>query len=173
MGVITSDISCQWGQIFFHVSISTRRSRFILWVLQLYTHLKYWSSHSPRSNSYSILRVCSPMRANVILRGNSNYQFVFNHPVYWRRSCSVNMGRLCRRQRNSNSLFSLHFILPFVIAGIAGVHLLFLHQTGSNNPLGLNGNYDKIPFHRFLTSKDLFGFFTLFVFIRVICFFYP
>merc|ERR1711955_22570 len=69
--------------------------------------------------------------------------------------------------------FSLHFILPFVIAGIAGVHLLFLHQTGSNNPLGLNGNYDKIPFHRFLTSKDLFGFFTLFVFIRVICFFYP
>merc|ERR1712029_12682 len=57
--------------------------------------------------------------------------------------------------------FSLHFILPFVIAGMAGGHPLFLHQTGRNNPLGLNGNYDKIPFHRFLTSKDLFGFFIL------------
>ena len=69
--------------------------------------------------------------------------------------------------------FSLHFILPFVIAGMAGVHLLFLHQTGRNNPLGLNGNYDKIPFHRFLTSKDLFGFFMLFIIMSVICFFYP
>ena len=69
--------------------------------------------------------------------------------------------------------FSLHFILPFVIAGMAGVHLLFLHQTGRNNPLGLNGNYDKIPFHRFLTSKDLFGFFVLFIIMSVICFFYP
>merc|ERR1712112_609053 len=68
--------------------------------------------------------------------------------------------------------FSLHFILPFVIAGMAGGHLLFFHQTGRNNPLGLNGNYDKNPFHRFLTSKDLFGFFVLFIIMRVICFFF-
>merc|ERR1712080_253480 len=68
--------------------------------------------------------------------------------------------------------FSLHFLLPFAVAGLAGV-LLFLHQTGRNNPLGLNRNYDKIPFHSYLTSKDLFGFFTLFIFMGVICFFYP
>merc|ERR1712126_637365 len=115
--VITSDISCQWGQIFFHVSISTRRSRFILWVLQLYTYMKHWSSHSPRSNSYSILRVCSPMRANIILRGNCDYQSVFDHPVYWRRSCSVNMRGLCRRQRNSNSLFFSAFYTTICYRG--------------------------------------------------------
>jgi len=53
--------------------------------------------------------------------------------------------------------FALHFLLPFVIAGISIVHLLFLHQTGSNNPLGLNSNIDKIPFHPFYSIKDLFG----------------
>jgi len=69
--------------------------------------------------------------------------------------------------------FSLHFILPFIIAGIAGVHLLFLHQTGSNNPIGLNSNYDKISFHSYFTSKDLFGFFILFFLLTIICFFTP
>jgi len=53
--------------------------------------------------------------------------------------------------------FALHFLLPFVIVGLSIVHLLFLHQTGSNNPLGLNSNFDKIPFHPFFSIKDLFG----------------
>nr|YP_009350375.1 cytochrome b [Prohamitermes mirabilis]AQP26899.1 cytochrome b [Prohamitermes mirabilis] len=54
--------------------------------------------------------------------------------------------------------FALHFLMPFVIAAMAMVHLLFLHQTGSNNPLGLNKNTDKIPFHPYFTVKDLLGF---------------
>jgi len=54
--------------------------------------------------------------------------------------------------------FALHFLIPFVIAAIVLIHLLFLHQTGSNNPLGLNKNTDKIPFHPYFTVKDVFGF---------------
>nr|YP_009480520.1 cytochrome b [Cryptopygus terranovus]APC61725.1 cytochrome b [Cryptopygus terranovus] len=54
--------------------------------------------------------------------------------------------------------FTFHFVLPFIIAGLAMVHLLFLHQTGSNNPLGMNSNPDKIPFHPYFSFKDLFGF---------------
>nr|YP_009351103.1 cytochrome b [Globitermes globosus]AQP28567.1 cytochrome b [Globitermes globosus] len=54
--------------------------------------------------------------------------------------------------------FALHFLLPFVIAAMAMIHLLFLHQTGSNNPLGLNKNTDKIPFHPYFTVKDIVGF---------------
>jgi len=69
--------------------------------------------------------------------------------------------------------FSLHFLLPFVIAGITIVHLLFLHQTGSNNPLGINSNFDKISFHPYFSSKDLFGFFTIILLLIVICFFFP
>nr|ATD86271.1 cytochrome b [Euproctis cryptosticta] len=53
--------------------------------------------------------------------------------------------------------YTFHFLLPFIILMMTMIHLLFLHQTGSNNPLGLNSNYDKIPFHPFFTFKDLIG----------------
>nr|UUG47561.1 cytochrome b [Ips nitidus]UUG47600.1 cytochrome b [Ips nitidus] len=53
--------------------------------------------------------------------------------------------------------FALHFILPFIISAFVMIHLLFLHQTGSNNPLGINSNIDKVPFHPFFTFKDLLG----------------
>lgn len=54
--------------------------------------------------------------------------------------------------------FTFHFILPFIVAAITIIHLLFLHQTGSNNPLGINSNIDKIPFHPYFSFKDLTGF---------------
>nr|WEV93799.1 cytochrome b [Haritalodes derogata] len=54
--------------------------------------------------------------------------------------------------------YTFHFILPFIILMMTMIHLLFLHQTGSNNPLGINSNLDKIPFHPFFTYKDMIGF---------------
>nr|AUW60845.1 cytochrome b [Stagonopleura guttata] len=60
--------------------------------------------------------------------------------------------------------FALHFLLPFVIAGLTLVHLTFLHKTGSNNPLGIPSDCDKIPFHPYYTTKDILGF-TLMVFL--------
>nr|YP_009537998.1 cytochrome b [Litinga mimica]AYN60741.1 cytochrome b [Litinga mimica] len=57
--------------------------------------------------------------------------------------------------------YTFHFLLPFIIFMLTMIHLLFLHQTGSNNPLGINSNLDKIPFHPFFTFKDLIGFIIL------------
>nr|ASN66026.1 cytochrome b [Cicindela campestris] len=57
--------------------------------------------------------------------------------------------------------FTFHFILPFIVAAMVLIHLLFLHQTGSNNPLGMNSNIDKIPFHPYFTFKDIMGFIIL------------
>ena len=54
--------------------------------------------------------------------------------------------------------FTFHFILPFIVAARTIIHLLFLHQTGSNNPIGLNSNVDKIPFHPYFSYKDIVGF---------------
>ena len=68
--------------------------------------------------------------------------------------------------------FSLHFPLPFIIAGLRIVHLLFLHQTGRNNPLGINRNFDKILFHPYFSSKDLFGFIVIIILLITICFFF-
>nr|YP_009538063.1 cytochrome b [Athyma nefte]AYN60819.1 cytochrome b [Athyma nefte] len=57
--------------------------------------------------------------------------------------------------------YTFHFLFPFIILMLTMIHLLFLHQTGSNNPLGINSNLDKIPFHPFFTFKDLIGFIIL------------
>nr|AMH85354.1 cytochrome b [Drosophila unipunctata] len=63
--------------------------------------------------------------------------------------------------------FTFHFILPFIVLAATMIHLLFLHQTGSNNPMGLNSNIDKIPFHPYFTYKDIVGFIIMF-FILII-----
>lgn len=54
--------------------------------------------------------------------------------------------------------FALHFLLPFIILAASIVHILFLHQTGSNNPLGISRQLEKIPFHPYFTFKDIVGF---------------
>lgn len=61
--------------------------------------------------------------------------------------------------------FSFHFLFPFIIAAFTIIHLLFLHQTGSNNPLGINRNSDKIPFHPYFSYKDIFGFVIILIFL--------
>nr|ANJ59915.1 cytochrome b [Nacella magellanica] len=53
--------------------------------------------------------------------------------------------------------FALHFLLPFVICALSLVHIIFIHETGSNNPLGLSSNTDKTSFHPYYTFKDIFG----------------
>nr|YP_009499404.1 cytochrome b [Ganisa cyanogrisea]AWT58435.1 cytochrome b [Ganisa cyanogrisea] len=64
--------------------------------------------------------------------------------------------------------YTFHFLFPFIILMLTMIHLLFLHQTGSNNPLGLNSNLDKIPFHPYFTFKDLIGFIALMFFLTML-----
>nr|NP_839836.1 cytochrome b [Acipenser transmontanus]YP_008239045.1 cytochrome b [Acipenser schrenckii]YP_009158799.1 cytochrome b [Acipenser schrenckii x Huso dauricus]AHA48129.1 cytochrome b [Acipenser sp. JNY-2013]AGN71673.1 cytochrome b [Acipenser schrenckii]AGO90280.1 cytochrome b [Acipenser schrenckii]AGT79820.1 cytochrome b [Acipenser schrenckii]AKP18653.1 cytochrome b [Acipenser schrenckii x Huso dauricus] len=69
--------------------------------------------------------------------------------------------------------FAFHFLLPFVIAGASMIHLLFLHQTGSNNPTGLNSDADKVTFHPYFSYKDLFGFILMLVGLTSVALFSP
>nr|ASK09342.1 cytochrome b [Platysmurus leucopterus]QNH73807.1 cytochrome b [Platysmurus leucopterus] len=69
--------------------------------------------------------------------------------------------------------FALHFLLPFVIAGLTLVHLTFLHETGSNNPLGIPSDCDKIPFHPYYSIKDLLGFALMFIPLATLALFAP
>lgn len=57
-----------------------------------------------------------------------------------------------------NRFFSFHFLIPFILMGASAAHILFLHQTGSNNPIGLNSDSDRIPFHIYYSIKDLLGY---------------
>uniref|UniRef100_A0AAU6QGH2 Cytochrome b n=1 Tax=Prionospio fallax TaxID=3050094 RepID=A0AAU6QGH2_9ANNE len=72
-----------------------------------------------------------------------------------------------------NRFFAFHFLLPFIVAALSAVHLLFLHQTGSNNPLGLDSNADKVPFHIYYTTKDAVGFIILLALLLALALFSP
>jgi ubiquinol-cytochrome c reductase cytochrome b subunit len=54
---------------------------------------------------------------------------------------------------------------------MVGVHLLFLHQKGSSNPLGVNRNFDKLLFHPYFSLKDLLGVFIFlffYMYLRIV-----
>ena len=74
-----------------------------------------------------------------------------------------------------NRFFSLHYLLPFVIVGIVILHVLALHQHGSNNPLGIDtkGPQDRIPFHPYYTVKDAFGVGVFLIFFSIFLFYAP
>nr|YP_004733020.1 cytochrome b [Arripis trutta]BAE91980.1 cytochrome b [Arripis trutta]BAK52367.1 cytochrome b [Arripis trutta] len=69
--------------------------------------------------------------------------------------------------------FAFHFLFPFIILAMTILHLLFLHETGSNNPIGLNSNADKISFHPYFSYKDLLGFAVLLVALASLALFSP
>nr|WNH24212.1 cytochrome b [Taaningichthys bathyphilus] len=69
--------------------------------------------------------------------------------------------------------FAFHFLLPFIIAAMTMIHLIFLHETGSNNPTGINSDADKISFHPYFSYKDLLGFVALLMGLACIALFTP
>ena len=105
--------------------------------------------------------------ATVITNLASAIPFIGNEVVFWLwGGFSVANATLTR-------FFTLHFLLPFVLAALRAIHLLYLHQTGSSNPLGVSRNLDKSPFHPYFSLKDLFGFVVFFSLISAICFLFP
>nr|YP_002808588.1 cytochrome b [Tropidophis haetianus]ACO58446.1 cytochrome b [Tropidophis haetianus] len=69
--------------------------------------------------------------------------------------------------------FAFHFILPFVVMSLSSLHIMLLHETGSSNPLGVNPNIDKIPFHPYHTYKDLLMLSILILALFIIISFFP
>nr|YP_009239462.1 cytochrome b [Glyptothorax zanaensis]AMM05668.1 cytochrome b [Glyptothorax zanaensis] len=69
--------------------------------------------------------------------------------------------------------FAFHFLLPFAIIAATVLHALFLHETGSNNPIGLNSDADKISFHPYFSYKDVLGFIVLITALASLALFSP
>nr|YP_089648.1 cytochrome b [Gegeneophis ramaswamii]AAS13704.1 cytochrome b [Gegeneophis ramaswamii] len=105
--------------------------------------------------------------ATVITNLLSATPYIGNNLVQWIwGGFSVDNATLTR-------FFAFHFILPFLISGASMIHLIFLHETGSNNPTGLNSNMDKITFHPYLSYKDFLGFILLLSMLMLLASFYP
>nr|AGZ18992.1 cytochrome b [Hypogeophis rostratus] len=105
--------------------------------------------------------------ATVITNLLSAVPYIGNNLVQWIwGGFSVDNATLTR-------FFAFHFILPFVISGMSMIHLIFLHETGSNNPTGLNSNSDKITFHPYYSYKDTMGFIIMLSTLTLIAMFSP
>ena len=72
-----------------------------------------------------------------------------------------------------NRFFSLHYLLPFVLSGLALVHMMTLHTNGSGNPLGVESNVDKLPMHPYFLFKDLVTVVAFFFALALIVFYAP
>jgi len=105
--------------------------------------------------------------ATVITNLISTIPYIGNILVQWVwGGFSINNATL-------NRFFSIHFILPFIILIIVILHLIFLHTSGSSNPLGLNRNFYKIPFRPYFILKDILGFIIFITIFSIIILQYP
>nr|AAS92984.1 cytochrome b [Formica pratensis]AAS92988.1 cytochrome b [Formica pratensis]AAS92990.1 cytochrome b [Formica pratensis]AAS92992.1 cytochrome b [Formica pratensis]AAS92994.1 cytochrome b [Formica pratensis] len=105
--------------------------------------------------------------ATVITNLVSTIPYIGNLMVQWIwGGFSINNATL-------NRFYSIHFILPFIIMMMVMLHLFFLHTTGSSNPLGINSNLYKIPFHIYFSIKDILGFMIFLFFFWLINIEYP
>nr|YP_009364596.1 cytochrome b [Bathylychnops exilis]BAX25334.1 cytochrome b [Bathylychnops exilis] len=105
--------------------------------------------------------------ATVITNLLSAIPYVGNTLVQWIwGGFSVDNATLTR-------FFAFHFLFPFLIAAAAILHLLFLHETGSSNPTGINSDADKIPFHPYYSYKDFLGFIILLLTLTTLALFSP
>lgn len=105
--------------------------------------------------------------ATVITNLLSAIPYIGAHLVEWV------WGGFSVGQATLNRFFTLHFIMPFTIAGAVLLHLIFLHQKGSRNPLGNLRHVSKVPFHPYFTVKDLVGFIGVVLVLLAISFFAP
>nr|YP_010148285.1 cytochrome b [Potamotrygon orbignyi]QQV68709.1 cytochrome b [Potamotrygon orbignyi] len=105
--------------------------------------------------------------ATVITNLLSAFPYIGNMLVQWIwGGFSVDNATLTR-------FFTFHFLFPFMIAALTMIHLLFLHEAGSNNPTGLTSDMDKIQFHPYYWYKDLVGFFFLLLLLAILALFMP
>lgn len=94
-------------------------------------------------------------------------------PVFGQDLVELIWGGFSVSNATLNRFFSLHYLLPFLLAALAVGHLLALHTHGSNNPNGVGSNSDRYAMHPYFTFKDLVTIFFFFLVLSIIVFYYP
>lgn len=105
--------------------------------------------------------------ATVITNFVSAIPYIGNDVVQWI------WGGFSVSNATLNRFFSLHYLFPFVLALLVIIHIVLLHENGSNSPIGINSNSDKVPFHSYFSYKDAYGFVLLFILLSVLVFYAP
>ena len=114
------------------------------------------------------------MGTDEFLGSNSYYKFSFSYSSFWNRYCCLVLGAFSVDIPTLNRFFALHYLFPFVLTGLVLLHLFFLQEAHSGEPLGLTSlKIDGIPFGFYYIIKDIYGFIYYFLVLFLLVFYFP
>lgn len=181
---IMRDVNNGWLIRYLHANGASMF--FIVVYIHLFRGLYYGSFMSPREILW-----CSGVLIFLLMMATAfmGYVLPWGQMSFWGATVITNLfsaipligpaivewlwGGFAVENATLNRFFSLHYLLPFLIAGLVIIHIALLHLDGSNNPLGLESSLDKIPFYPYFYFKDLFSVLIFFLFFSIFVFFFP
>jgi len=182
---IMRDVNNGWLLRYLHSN--TASAFFFLVYLHIGRGLYYGSYKSPRTLTWAIGTVIFILMMATAFLG---YVLPYGQMSLWGATVITNLmsaipwigqdivefiwGGFSVNNATLNRFFALHFLLPFILAALALMHLIAMHDTvGSGNPLGISGNYDRLPFAPYFIFKDLVTIFLFFIILSLFVFFMP
>lgn len=182
---IMRDVNNGWLIRYLHAN--TASAFFFLVYLHIGRGLYYGSYKSPRTLTWAIGTVILIVMMATAFLG---YVLPYGQMSLWGATVITNLmsaipwigqdivefiwGGFSVNDATLNRFFALHFLLPFVLAALALMHLIAMHDTvGSGNPLGISANYDRLPFAPYFIFKDLITIFIFFIVLSIFVFFMP
>jgi ubiquinol-cytochrome c reductase cytochrome b/c1 subunit len=183
---IMRDVNYGWLLRYIHMNGASMF--FLIVYIHLFRGLYYGSYKTPRELLWMlgvvilVLMIATAFMGYVLPWGQMSYwaatvitNLFSAIPVVGQKIVTLLWGGFTVGNPTLNRFFSLHYLLPFVIVAVVGLHLMALHTHGSNNPLGIDrrGPQDSIPFHPFYTIKDMFGLCVFLLFFSIFVFYLP
>jgi len=182
---IMRDVNNGWLIRYLHAN--TASAFFFLVYLHIGKGLYYGSYRAPRTLVWTLGVVIFLL---MIITGFLGYVLPFGQMSLWGATVITNLmsaipwigqdiveflwGGFSVNSATLNRFFALHYLLPFVLAALVLMHLIALHDSaGSGNPLGVSGNYDRLPFAPYFLFKDLVTIFLFIIVLSILVFFMP
>jgi ubiquinol-cytochrome c reductase cytochrome b subunit len=182
---IMRDVNNGWLIRYLHSN--TASAFFFLVYLHMGRGLYYGSYRTPRGLVWVLGTIIFLL---MIITGFLGYVLPYGQMSLWGATVITNLmsaipwigqdivefiwGGFSVNNATLNRFFALHFVLPFVLAALALMHLIALHDSaGSGNPLGVSGNYDRLPFAPYFIFKDLITIFLFILVLSIFVFFMP
>ena len=182
---IMRDVNNGWLVRYLHSN--TASAFFFLVYLHIGRGLYYGSYKSPRTLTWALGTIIFIVMMATAFLG---YVLPYGQMSLWGATVITNLmsaipwigqdivefiwGGFSVNNATLNRFFALHYLLPFVLAALVIMHLMAMHDTvGSGNPLGISGNYDRLPFAPYFIFKDLVTIFLFFIVLSIFVFFMP
>jgi ubiquinol-cytochrome c reductase cytochrome b subunit len=182
---IMRDVNNGWLVRYLHSN--TASAFFFLVYLHIGRGIYYGSYRAPRTLTWALGTVIFILMIGTAFLG---YVLPYGQMSLWGATVITNLisaipwigqdivefiwGGFSVNNATLNRFFALHFVLPFVLAALVIMHLISFHETaGSSNPLGVSGNYDRLPFVPYFVFKDLITIFMFLFVLSAFVFFMP